>query len=90
MVDGRPTGSIRASFGYMSSQKEVSRGTIIIHQVFRLVDIVKTHFVETSAAKDVITDQWEVVEGKGTEDDKGKKAERVEVGGITVYPGEGR
>lgn len=88
LVDGRPTGSTRVSFGYMSSKEEVSRGTTIIPQVFRLVDLVKMHFVETAAAKEQEKEQWEVVEGKGTEDDKRNKAEKVVVQGITVYPGE--
>ena len=88
LVNGRPTGSIRVSFGYMSSKEEVSRGTTIIPQVFRLVDLVKMHFVETVAAKEQEKEQWEVVEGKGTEDEKRNKAEKVVVQGITVYPGE--
>ena len=75
LVEGRPTGSVRVSFGYMSTRKDVDT----------LINLVKMHFVETKPSS-VTEENQKPVEAKADQAQRTETGGRVVLESIVVYP----
>ena len=74
LVEGRPTGSVRVSFGYMTTKRDVDT----------LIDLIKTHFVE--ATPTVAQELEKTVAAESKQTTKKKTGAEVVLESIVVYP----
>ena len=77
LVEGRPTGSVRVSFGYMTTRRDVET----------LIDLVKMHFVEaTESVRELELEKTVSAEAEETTKIRTEEADKVVLESIVVYP----